>query len=88
MLNEISEIPPVLFTEYVSQHSSWRQMAHTLKELTKEHLFIKGLFTKVWVGFREVQAWQQSVITFAPKGMMRVYFPEPTSTVIMGKVTQ
>lgn len=63
-------------------------MVHTLKELTKEHLFSKGLFTKVWVGFREVQAWQQSVTTFAPKGAMGVYFPEPVSTVTMGKVTQ
>lgn len=38
MLNEISEIPQVRFTQCVSQNASWGQMAHTVEGLTQEHL--------------------------------------------------
>lgn len=76
MLNEISEIPHVRFRECMSQNSSWRQTAHTLKGLTKGGL-VKGLFTKVWAGLREVQGWQQSVTTCRHEGVMGEHVPEP-----------
>ena len=77
MLNEISEIPQVQFRECMSQNSSWRQTAHTLKGLTKGG-FVKGLFTKVWAGLREVQCWQQSVTTYRHEGVMGEHVPEPS----------
>lgn len=64
MLNEISEIPPVQFRECMSQNSSWRWMVLTPKGWLRK--VIKEPFTKVWAGFREAQAWQESV---NPRGL-------------------